>query len=216
MLTVPQQQSVPEPPAYAGNVPLAMDEPQAEKVLPHYRLGKALAQLAGIYILAENDRGLVIVDMHAAHERINYERLKREAKTSISTQALLVPVVFRVTAAEMAAFEEAGDTLTKLGLEALRRRRACAAQYPGGVRGRPLRRGRARSGRASGSGGVRRHVAHRRASQQVPCHHGLPRVGEGAQDSDVAGNAGAFAADGNDGAGGSVQSWAAYLARNHD
>ncbi len=120
MLTVPQQQSVPEPPAYAGNVPLAMDEPQAEKVLPHYRLGKALAQLAGIYILAENDRGLVIVDMHAAHERINYERLKREAKTSISTQALLVPVVFRVTAAEMAAFEEAGDMLTKLGLEVSR------------------------------------------------------------------------------------------------
>lgn len=120
MLTVPQQQSVPEPPAYAGNVPLAMDEPQAEKALPHYRLGKALAQLAGIYILAENDRGLVIVDMHAAHERINYERLKREAKTSISTQALLVPVVFRVTAAEMAAFEEAGDTLTKLGLEVSR------------------------------------------------------------------------------------------------
>ena len=120
MLSVPQQQSVPEPPAYAGNVPLAMDEPQAEKALPHYRLGKALAQLAGIYILAENDRGLVIVDMHAAHERINYERLKREAKTSISTQALLVPVVFRVTAAEMAAFEEAGDTLTKLGLEVSR------------------------------------------------------------------------------------------------
>ena len=80
-------------------------------------LGRALAQLAGIYILAENEEGLLIVDMHAAHERINYERLKAAADKNLSVQPLLVPVTFRVTGEEMGTFEEYGEALASLGLE---------------------------------------------------------------------------------------------------
>ena len=95
--------------------------PQAEPQLPEVKvtapLGRALAQLAGIYILAENEEGLLIVDMHAAHERINYERLKAAADKNLSVQPLLVPVTFRVTGEEMGTFEEYGEALASLGLE---------------------------------------------------------------------------------------------------
>ena len=81
-------------------------------------LGRALAQLQGIYILAENSRGLVIVDMHAAHERIVYERLKSQLDTSrIATQPLLIPVTFAATPLEVATAETCIDTLALLGLE---------------------------------------------------------------------------------------------------
>ena len=95
--------------------------PQAEPQLPEVKvtapLGRALAQLAGIYILAENEEGLLIVDMHAAHERINYERLKAAMDKNLSVQPLLVPVTFRVTGEEMGTFEEYGEALASLGLE---------------------------------------------------------------------------------------------------
>jgi DNA mismatch repair protein MutL len=85
-------------------------------------LGKALAQLQGIYILAENAQGLVIVDMHAAHERIVYERLKAQidsASTSskISSQPLLIPATFAATPTEVATAEATVDVLQQLGLE---------------------------------------------------------------------------------------------------
>jgi DNA mismatch repair protein MutL len=85
-------------------------------------LGKALAQLQGIYILAENAHGLVIVDMHAAHERIVYERLKTQidsASTSskISSQPLLIPATFAATPTEVATAEATVDVLQQLGLE---------------------------------------------------------------------------------------------------
>jgi DNA mismatch repair protein MutL len=85
-------------------------------------LGKALAQLQGIYILAENAQGLVIVDMHAAHERIVYERLKTQidsASTSskISSQPLLIPATFAATPTEVATAEATVDVLQQLGLE---------------------------------------------------------------------------------------------------
>jgi DNA mismatch repair protein MutL len=81
-------------------------------------LGRALAQLQGVYILAENAQGLVVVDMHAAHERIVYERLKQQlGDASISAQPLLIPATFAATAQEIATAEAHGDTLLQLGLE---------------------------------------------------------------------------------------------------
>jgi len=81
-------------------------------------LGRALAQLAGAYILAENSQGLVIVDMHAAHERIVYERLKRQlGASSLQAQPLLIPATFAATLVEVATAEEHAATLLALGLD---------------------------------------------------------------------------------------------------
>ena len=82
-------------------------------------LGRAIAQLQGIYVLAENTQGLVIVDMHAAHERIVYERLKSQLDTaaSISSQPLLIPATFAATPQEVATAEASEQTLKALGLE---------------------------------------------------------------------------------------------------
>ena len=89
-----------------------------------------MAQLKGIYILAENSDGLVIVDMHAAHERIVYERMKQNASDeNVITQPLLVPVVFAVSQAEADLVEEnqnllghLGFTVDRLGVEQVRLR----------------------------------------------------------------------------------------------
>ncbi|PKO83566.1 MAG: DNA mismatch repair protein MutL [Betaproteobacteria bacterium HGW-Betaproteobacteria-11] len=81
-------------------------------------LGFALGQVHGIYIVAQNAAGLVLVDMHAAHERILYETLKSTfASGSGPTQQLLVPVVIRVDAHEMATFEAHAATFTRLGFD---------------------------------------------------------------------------------------------------
>ena len=81
-------------------------------------LGKAVAQIAGIYILAENNRGLVVVDMHAAHERIVYERLKASLGTAaIESQPLLIPVTFNATPHEIATAEAQAHNLHRLGLD---------------------------------------------------------------------------------------------------
>ncbi|WP_297902607.1 DNA mismatch repair endonuclease MutL [Metallibacterium sp.] len=84
-------------------------------------LGHALAQLKGVYVLAENAHGLVLVDMHAAHERIIYEHLKAgRAASSLRAQRLLVPLTLPVSAHEAAAAEEHGAALAGFGLELLR------------------------------------------------------------------------------------------------
>jgi DNA mismatch repair protein MutL len=81
-------------------------------------LGRAIAQLQGIYILAENAQGLVVVDMHAAHERIVYERLKAQMDAqAIRSQPLLIPATFPATPAEVATAEASQATLEMLGLQ---------------------------------------------------------------------------------------------------
>jgi DNA mismatch repair protein MutL len=102
-----------DPPPYLA--PAAAAPVAASDVWP---LGRALAQLAGAYILAENAQGLVIVDMHAAHERIVYERLKRQlGAASLEAQPLLIPATFAATLAEVATADEHSQTLLALGLD---------------------------------------------------------------------------------------------------
>ncbi|MDE2504512.1 MAG: DNA mismatch repair protein MutL, partial [Burkholderiales bacterium] len=86
---------------------------------PAWPLGRALAQLAGVYVLAENAQGLIVVDMHAAHERIVYERLKRAAAASgrLPSQPLLIAHSFAATADEVAVAEAERAALLELGLD---------------------------------------------------------------------------------------------------
>ncbi len=97
---------------------VAREPSAAEAADDSQPLGRAIAQLHGVYILAENRHGLVIVDMHAAHERIVYERLKlgREGE-GIRVQPLLVPVTLRLSVAEADLVEDSRDMLVGLGLE---------------------------------------------------------------------------------------------------
>ncbi len=102
--------------AWAALRPVPAAEPAAQQAWP---LGRALAQVGGVYVLAENAAGLVIVDMHAAHERIVYERLKaaHRGAAHMPSQPLLVPVTFAATAAEVATAEAEAATLQALGLD---------------------------------------------------------------------------------------------------
>jgi len=103
--------------ALAANAETALEQQQpADDELPP--LGFALAQLHGIYILAQNARGLVLVDMHAAHERITYERLKRSKQSNgIHSQPLLVPAVITVSEKEAELAQAGPELFTDLGFE---------------------------------------------------------------------------------------------------
>jgi DNA mismatch repair protein MutL len=101
-------------------------------------LGFALAQLAGIYVLAENAQGLVLVDMHAAHERITYEKLKAaQACDGIRAQLLLVPLTLAVSEREAACAEEHATALTELGFDIVRSgpQSITVKRYPGLLEG---------------------------------------------------------------------------------
>jgi DNA mismatch repair protein MutL len=81
-------------------------------------LGYALAQLHGVYVLAQNPAGLVMVDMHAAHERIVYEQLKDQLdRADLASQPLLVPIPMTATTDEVEQAEGARDTLASLGFD---------------------------------------------------------------------------------------------------
>ena len=99
----------------AESARFAQTEPQTQTIPP---LGFALAQLKGIYILAENEQGLVLVDMHAAHERISYEHLKRSyQEDGIRSQPLLVPLTIAVSRGEADEAEQRQDWFAALGFE---------------------------------------------------------------------------------------------------
>lgn len=100
----------------------ALDQPiHPTPDLPQqYPLGFALGQLHGIYILAQNAQGMIVVDMHAAHERIMYERLKNAlSEQAIATQPLLIPISFYAEKVEVATLQslQGSDTLQQLGFD---------------------------------------------------------------------------------------------------
>jgi len=101
-----------------GSVTPAAANAQPEEAGAAPPLGYALAQLHGIFILAENEHGLVLVDMHAAHERITYERLKTaQDGVGIRSQPLLVPLALALSEREADAAEEHAEALAQLGFE---------------------------------------------------------------------------------------------------
>jgi len=110
--------------AYLDFAAAARGGAQAAAAAPHAPhdqavppLGYALAQLHGLYVLAQNADGLVLVDMHAAHERILYEKLKTVLDGTPSVQRLLIPAVFAASAKEMATAETHAETLLGMGFE---------------------------------------------------------------------------------------------------
>jgi len=175
-------------------------------------LGHALAQLHGIYILAESADGLVVVDMHAAHERIGYEKLKAaHDNAGVRSQPLLVPQQVAVAEREAEVAEREAATLAELGFEVSRAgaqslmlRAAAALRSQGDVVA--LLRDVLADLREHG-----RQPPCRRAARRTAGDHGLPWRGAREPAPDAAGDERAAARDGSDGTLGSMQPWPADL-----
>ncbi|SDC65926.1 DNA mismatch repair endonuclease MutL [Ruegeria marina] len=100
-----------------GELPRRADEPAAETPPESLPLGAARGQVHENYIIAQTADGLVIVDQHAAHERLVYEKLKRQmAENGVAAQALLIPEIVDLSAADCARLLEVSDDLARLGL----------------------------------------------------------------------------------------------------
>ena len=114
----PDTASLPPAGGFAvGTLPAGQDAPVRGSDSDTHPLGYALAQLHGVYILAQNSAGLVLVDMHAAHERILYERLKSVLDGSPAVQTLLIPAVLQLDPRTMAVAEEHAGVLAAMGFE---------------------------------------------------------------------------------------------------
>ena len=121
----PARENADSPAAFSAQAglatPRAQDAANTADPSTGWPLGRALAQLQGIYILAENLKGLIIVDMHASHERIVYERLKSQMDAApdrrIASQPLLIPSTFAASPLEVATAEAHAESLAQLGLE---------------------------------------------------------------------------------------------------
>ena len=100
-----------------GASPRAGEAPALPETGDDHPLGFALAQLHGVYVLAQNRHGLVLVDMHAAHERVVYEKLKATLGTRVPVQPLLVPAAFAAEPLDVAAAEEHAEALAVLGFD---------------------------------------------------------------------------------------------------
>ncbi|MEK7991237.1 MAG: DNA mismatch repair endonuclease MutL [Thiotrichaceae bacterium] len=110
-----EHQAENDKPEFESNPAISLETIKSVEIPP---LGYALAQLAGIYILAENIQGLVLVDMHAAHERVTYEKMKLAWQNDkLNTQSFLVPVEMQLTEQEAILVEQHTELFKKLGFE---------------------------------------------------------------------------------------------------
>lgn len=99
-------------------MPLTVNDVKTFYNMTEYPLGHAIAQLHEIYILAQNKQGLVIVDMHAAHERVLYEKMKQEWEADqLALQTLMIPLTLKLNRTEMATWQAHQTALTQVGLQ---------------------------------------------------------------------------------------------------
>ncbi len=140
-------------------------------------LGYAIAQLHGVYILAQTEDGMVLVDMHAAHERVMYERMKKLLAGETAQQQLLMPQILHVTPAQAEAAEAHAQEFAALGFDVSRLApdQLALRAIPSLLAGRDPRGHRAR--RALGFVGAGSLAAGRGVDQSLARHHGLSRGG---------------------------------------